>query len=367
MWTRSVFHVIPIIPGDKVMTLNKIIPLSVLCFTLIVISGCNDNAVSHKEKQKNLPTATVSIAPVTKELATNQIELVGTVEAVEQAEISSKITGNILEIAVDLGSRIKKGDLLIKLGAGEISAQLQQVKAQLVRAKRNLAREEKLLKKNAATPETVNSLKDTVRIAQATLLESQTMLDYTIISAPFDGIVTKKPANAGDLATPGKPLLRIEGENNLQILTDIPEAMINSIKKGNVLQATIPASNSDVSGVVTEVSPTADPSSRTTAIKIKINSTPQLRSGQFARVTLALKEIETYTIPQSAILPYGQLERVFVVQENKAQLRLVRTGVVFLGTDGQKRIEILSGLSEGENVITSGNNNLQSGQPLKIQ
>ncbi len=349
------------------MTLNKIMTLCVLCFTLIVISGCNDNAVSHKEKQKALPTATVSIAPVTKELATNQIELVGTVEAVEQAEISSKITGNILEITVDLGSRIKKGDLLIKLGAGEISAQLQQVKAQLVRAKRNLAREEKLLKKNAATPETVASLKDTVRIAQATLLESQTMLDYTIISAPFDGIVTKKPANAGDLATPGKPLLRIEGEDNLQILTDIPEAMINSIKKGDVLQATIPASNSDVSGVVTEVSPTADPSSRTTAIKIKINSTPQLRSGQFARVTLALKEIETYTIPQSAILPYGQLERVFVVQENKAQLRLVRTGVVFLGTDGQKRIEILSGLSEGENVITSGNNNLQSGQPLKIQ
>ena len=349
------------------MTLKKIIPLSVLCFTLIVISGCEDNAVSHKQKQKNLPTATVSVAPVTKELATNQIELVGTVEAVEQAEISSKITGNILEIAVELGSRIKKGDLLIKLSAGEISAQLQQVKAQLEQAKRNLAREEKLLKKNAATPETVKSLKDTVRIAQAALLESQTMLDYTIISAPFDGIVTKKPANAGDLATPGKPLLRIEGENNLQILTDIPEAMINSIKKGDVLQATIPASNSDVSGVVTEVSPIADPSSRTTPIKIKINSTPQLRSGQFARVTLALEETETYTIPQSAILPYGQLERVFVAQENQAQLRLVRTGVVFPGTDGRKRIEILSGLSEGDNVITSGNNNLQSGQPLKIQ
>lgn len=213
----------------------------------------------------------------------------------------------------------------------------------------------------------MKSLKDTVLIAQAALLESQTMLDYTIISAPFDGIVTKKPANAGDLATPGKPLLRIEGENNLQILTDIPEAMISSIKKGDILQATIPASNSHVSGVVTEVSPTADPSSRTTPIKIKINSTPQLRSGQFARVTLALEETETYTIPQSAILPYGQLERVFVVQENRAQLRLVRTGVVFPGTDGQRRIEILSGLSEGENVITSGNKNLQSGQPLQIQ
>lgn len=349
------------------MNLTKIVSLFTFWCTLAVISGCQNDVASHKETQQLLPTATVSVAPVTKELASNQIELVGTVEAVEQAEISSKITGNILKITVDLGSRIKKGDLLVQLSAGEISAQVQQTQAQLEQAKRNLAREEKLLQKNAATPETVKTLKDTVRIAQAAFLESQTMLDYTIISAPFDGIITKKPANAGDLATPGKPLLRIEGENNLQILTDIPEAMIHTIQLGDVLQATIPATNITVSGMVTEISPTADPSSRTTPIKIKIKSTPLLRSGQFARVALALEETETFVIPQSAVLPYGQLERVFVTNNNKAQLRLVRTGIVLQGTDGKQRIEILSGLSGEENVITSGNNNLQSGQPLQIQ
>ena len=349
------------------MTFTKIIPLLLFCLTLAMVNGCNKEEESHTEKKKSLPTAMVSIAKVTREVASNQIELVGTVEAVEQAEISSKITGNILSISVDLGSRITKGDILIKLSAGEISAQVQQTKAQLEQAKRNLAREEKLLKKNAATPETVKSLKDTVHIAQAALLESQTMLDYTIISAPFDGIITQKPANAGDLATPGKPLLRIEGENNLQILTDIPEAMIHKIKKGDVLQAKIPATNSDVSGVVTEVSPTADSSSRTTPIKLKINAAPQLRSGQFARVTLALDATETFAVPEAAILPYGQLERVFVVKNNQAQLRLVQTGVLLTGADGKKRIEVLSGLSEGETVIISGNSNLQSGQPLQIQ
>lgn len=349
------------------MNLNTTIPLLILCCTFLITGGCKDNEISHNPNQKTLPTATVSIASVSRELATNQIELVGTVEAVQQAEISSKISGNILEIPVDLGSHIKKGDLLVRLGADEISAQVQQAEAQLEQAQRNLTREEKLLKKNAATPETVKSLKDTVRIAQAAFLETQTMLKYTIISAPFDGIVTKKPANAGDLATPGKPLLRIEGENNLQILTDIPEAMINNIQTGDILHATIPATGSEVSGVVTEVSPTADPSSRTTPIKIKIKTGPKLRSGQFARVALTLEQTETYAIPPSAIVPYGQLERVFIVKDNKAQLRLVRTGVTFLGGDGTPYIEILSGLSEGEEVITSGNNNLQSGQPLQIQ
>lgn len=349
------------------MTLTKIVPLSLLCLALSLISGCSDDTPPQTKTLKSLPTASVRVAAVTREIASHQIELVGTVEAVKQAEISSKITGNILSISVDLGSRIKKGDLLVTLSAAEISAQVQQAKAQLEQAKRNLTREEKLLKQNAATPETVKSLRDTVRIAQAAFLESQTMLDYTTIIAPFDGIITQKLANAGDLATPGKPLLRIEEENNLQILTDIPEAMIHKIKTGDILHATVPAINIQVTGVVTEVSPTADPSSRTTPIKLKINAESKLRSGQFARVTLALDETETFVIPKDAVVTYGQLERVFVATNNQAQLRLVRTGVTLASGDGKERIEVLSGLNEGENVIISGNSNLQSGQPLQIQ
>jgi RND family efflux transporter MFP subunit len=351
------------------MTLSKTIIPALLFVISVLLSGCKEDA-SHNEGAANLPplpAATVSIATVTRQIAPNQIELVGTVQAVERAEISSKISGNILSIPVDLGSRVKKGDLLVKLSAGEISAQLQQANAQLEQAKRNLDREEKLLKKNAATPEMVKSLKDAVRISQAAYLEAQTMLNYTSISAPFDGIITQNPANAGDLATPGKPLLLIEGENNLQILTDIPEAMISKISPGDTLQATIPASNTKVSGVVAEVSPTADPSSRTTPIKIKIGYVAPLRSGQFARVTLALEETTTLAIPKSAVVPYGQMQRVFVAKDNTAQLRLVRTGVSINGAEGAEYIEILSGLTEGESVIISGNTTLQSGQPLQIQ
>lgn len=349
------------------MTLTKLAFLSLLGLTLPFVSGCNSDEVSHTEQQNPLPTATVSVATVTREVASNQIELVGSVEAVEQAEISAKISANILFISIDLGTRVKQGELLVELSAGEISAQLQQAGAQLDQAKRNLTREEKLLRQNAATPETVKSLRDTVRIAQAAFLEAQTRLGYTKILAPFGGIITHKTANAGDLATPGKPLLSIEGENNLQIITDIPEAMIHTIQKGDILHAKIPAINALVSGPVTEISPTANPASRTTAIKIKIPSRANLRSGQFARVTLALAETETLAIPQSAVLIYGQLERVFVAKDNQAQLRLVRTGVPLPAADGKECIEVLSGLDENETVITSGNSNLQAGQPLEIQ
>ncbi|BHH82652.1 efflux RND transporter periplasmic adaptor subunit [Desulforhopalus sp. 52FAK] len=349
------------------MSVCKISFFSMLVFALGVVGGCNSNDSHNTGESKVLPTADVTVAQVTEQIAKNQIELVGTVQAVEQAEISSKISGNILSISVELGSKVKKNDLLVQLEAEEMSAQLQRASAQLEQAKRNLKREENLLKKNAATPETVKSLKDGLRIAEAAFLESKTMLNYTSISAPFDGIITQKPANTGDLATPGKPLLRIEGENNLQIITDIPEAMIHAIKRGDILEAQIPATNTKVTGQVTEISPIADPSSRTSSIKIQITSQPQLRSGQFARVTLASDETKTLVIPQTAILTYGQLERVFVAQDNTAKLRLVRSGRSFIDNDNNELIEILSGLDLGDTVITSGNSTLQSGQPLSIK
>jgi len=349
------------------MSLGKIVFLPMLILTLGIIGGCNNDESYNSTEAEKLPTASVEIAEVSQHIATNQIELVGTVQAVEQAEISSKISGNILSMSVELGSKVQKGELLVKLSAGEISAQLQRAGAELEQAKRNLQREEKLLKKNAATPETVKTLQDSLRISQAAYLESETMLEYTSIAAPFDGIITQKPANTGDLATPGKPLLRIEGENNLQIITDIPEAMIHRIKHGDVLKAEIPATNTRVTGHVTEISPISDPSSRTSPIKIQIESGPELRSGQFARVTLAEKETKTLAIPKTAILNYGQLERVFVAENDTANLRLVRSGRPLAGPDNIELVEILSGLDLGDTVIISGNSTLQSGQPLSIQ
>lgn len=344
------------------MKLRLLGAMVIVAATLQLLSGCEKETVKRGEKVQPLPTVTVSVAKVTKGIAGNQVEVVGTVQAVEQAEISAKISGNIIVFSVDLGSRVKQGELLAELSAGEISAQVQQAKAQLEQARRNLAREESLLKKNAATPETVKSLGDTTRIAEAAYRETMTMLDYTRITAPFAGIVTRKLANVGDLATPGKPLLNIEEENKLQVLTDIPEAMLLRITKGDRLKIFVPSVDLTIEGTVAEVSPTADPSSRTAPIKLRIAANPKLRSGQFARVTLAMAQAETLMVPAGAVVPFGQMERVFVVDDGKAGLRLVRTGA-----RGENHLEILSGLTEGETVVIAGNDKLQDGQPVNIK
>jgi len=326
------------------------------------LAGCDKDEPGAAHAPASLPSATVSVAQVTKHKAAHQVEVVGTVEAVERAEISSKIAGNIISLSVDLGSKVQQGEILAELRAGEIAAQVQQAKAQLEQAKRNLAREENLLKKNAATPQMVKSLRDSTKIAEAAYKEALTMLDYAKITAPFSGIVTKKLSNVGDLATPGKPLLYLEEENNFQVITDIPEAMILRIHKDDRLPVFIPSVNLSIEGTVAEVSPVADPSSRSAPIKLRIASDPRLRSGQFARVTLTMDQTETLIVPKPAVIPFGQMERVFVVQEKTARLRLVR-----IGTRSDSHIEILSGLSEGETVITAGHENLLDGQPISIQ
>jgi RND family efflux transporter MFP subunit len=334
----------------------------IIIAVMAIIAGCDKDEPTLLNAPLSLPTISVAVDQVTKRIAAHQVEVVGTVQAVERAVISSKISGNIITLQVDLGSKVKKGDLLIELSAGEISARVQQAKAQLEQAKRNLAREESLLKKNAATAQTVKSLQDSTKIAEAAYKETVTMLDYSRITAPFSGIITKKLGNVGDLATPGKPLLHLEEENNLQVLTNIPEAMILRIQKDDRLSIFIPSVNLTIEGIVAEVSPVADPSSRSAPIKLHIPPDPRLRSGQFARVTLAGEQAETLTIPSSAVVPFGQMERVYVIYDNKVRLRLVQTGTQMNG-----HIEILSGLTEGEMVIREADQNLLDGQPIVIK
>ena len=333
----------------------------ILSFTAF-FTACDKEELRSEKTIPTLPTAKVSVARVTKQVAANQVELVGTIQAVEQAEIAAKMTGNIVALPVDLGSKVQRGDLLVKLAAGEVSAQVQQAKAQLEQARRNLTREEKLLQKNAATPQMVKSLLDTTRIAEAAYKEASTMLNYSRITAPFSGIITRKMTNVGDLAIPGKPLLYMEQGDNLQVLTDIPEAMILHIKKGDSLSVSVPSVQLTITGLVAEVSPIADPTSRSTPIKLRIAADPRLRSGQFARIALAMEQAETLIVPAEAVQAIGQIERVFVVQGGKAQLRLVRSG-----TKSGGHIEILSGLSVNETIITEGNRTLLDGQPIAIK
>lgn len=332
-----------------------------IVFTLL-LGGCSNEPHEKSDNGREDEPVQIEIMTVEVVKVADQVEIVATVQAAKNAVISSRISGNINDIFVSPGSRVEKGQKLLQLSADEISAQLQQARAQLNQATRNLKREQTLLAQNAATPEAVKSLQDTLRIAQANYKEVETMLSYTTVAAPFNGIITRKLVDVGDLATPGKPLVHIEVENNLQVLADVPETLANNLSLGMTMGISIPAAQIQLQGTVEEIAPIADPRTRTVPIKLDIDEKPALRSGQFARVTLPATTVEAILIPPEGISAFGQMNRVYIALDGRARLRLVRTGKLYDGG-----VEVLSGLSPGDSLIVHNDGNLKDNQNVKSQ
>ena len=198
-------------------------------------------------------------------------------------------------------------------------------------------------------------------VAEAVHHEAVTMLGYITVTAPFYGVITAKMTNVGDLATPGVPLLQLEDNSKLQVVASVPETLVLQILPGDTLTVRIPAADLDLQGTVAEVAPATDPLSRTATVKINISSEPQLRSGQFARVIIPGERKNSLFVPSTAIHAFGQMERMFVIDENVAQLRLIRTGIVV-----GDQTEILAGLEPGETIVVTNISQLIDGQPVKI-
>ncbi len=333
-----------------------------LALGLLALSGCKSEQHENQQTAQELPPLEVMVVTAEESTPLRQVELMATVEAAQSASIAARISGNITELAVNLGSRVKNGDTLVVLSADEIKAQLNKAQSQLDQAQRNLKREQNLLKKNAATPESVKTLEDSKNFAEAAYKEARTMLDYTIIKAPFDGIITAKAANVGDLATPGKTLLKLENESSLQVIADIPEALVLDLSIGDHLPVKIEAAGVEVSGMITEIAPTADPTSRSAPIKLQIPTSDNIRSGQFARVSLPGSKGTAIMVPKSAVLQFGQLQRVFIVQGDTVRLQLIKIGQV---VDDQ--VEVLSGISAGDQVVVSGSRELSDGRKITIK
>lgn len=305
---------------------------------------------------------TVPVARVEAREIPALVELTGTVQAAERAAISARVSGVVSRVAVSLGSTVAAGEVLVTLEAGEITARLRQAEAQLAQAKRHLERDRSLLARDAATPETVRTRADQFAIAQAAHQEARSMLAYTTITAPFAGVIIAKRVNAGDLATPGTVLLKLEDNRRLQVRTALPESLIARVRMGDRLTVHVPAAGVEVAAAVAEIGPASDPSSRSAAITLDLPAGADLRSGQFARVLVPAESAIALLVPESAVLPAGQMDRVFVIEGDTARLRLVRTG--------QRRdglVEILAGLDPGETVATGNNRLLENGRRVRVQ
>jgi RND family efflux transporter MFP subunit len=333
--------------------------LTVLALVL-AFAGCGRRRQPSPESQPPPVPVRVQTIRSVRQPATQ--EVVGTVRARLRATIEAKVSGRIDTMTVSLGQAVKAGDLLARLDVKEIQAKLDQATAAFQHAKRDYQRASTLVREQAMTRAEFDGDEARYKMTQGAMAEAQSMLDEARVVAPFDGVITSKLADVGDLALPGKPLVKLESPDRLQFVADVPEEIVGRLTPGARAPIRFGAGFKTVAGQVSEIAPAADPTNRTVQVELDLPRTPGVRSGQFGRLLVPLADTEGIQVPASAVVQRGQMELVFVVTDQHARLRLVRTG-----KSSGNNVDLLSGVAPGEQIVVDGAAELRDGQPVEVK
>jgi membrane fusion protein, multidrug efflux system len=337
------------------MSFPRLLPL----VALLALTSCRRDGAGRAEPTG--PALPVHAATAMNERMSVLLEAPATVRPAERASLAAKITGTVASFPLGLGQAVHAGDVLVSLNSPETEARVHQARAQLTEAERNADRARTLVEKGVNAPDSSRDAADRLSYAQATAAEAESMLAYATVRAPFAGVITEKNVLPGDLATPGLTLLVLESTQHLRAEGTIPEKAAAGLHPGDELMVLLEDNAPVVPGQLEEISSAADAISR--SVLVKVSLPPGLaRSGQFARLQVKGPLTDAITVPASAVTRFGQMERVFVIEQNRAVLRLVKTGRSF-----PDRIEILAGLNAGEQIILTPPPALRDGQPVAVQ
>ncbi len=370
---------------------------------LAALVSCGGEAPKRVEAQDAAPVAVNTVLAQAKEWPSGY-EATGTVRARTSAAISSKIMGYVQQVSVQVGDRVKQGQLLITIDSSDLEPNVRRAeagrteaqsavpeadsavaaaKANLDLAQTTFKRMEDLASKNSISRQEFDEVSARLKAAQAnydmararrTQLDSRlaqaeqevrsasVMRDYARIAAPFAGVITAKSVEPGNLATPGGPLLTIEKEGGFRLETSVDESRLTSVKVGQGARVSIDTLGEELNARVSEVVPSVDPGSRTYTVKLDLPANPKIRSGVFGRALFQTGSRSAVTAPAAALVERGQLQSVYVVEDGRARTRLVT-----VGARSKDAVEILSGLSAGEQLVAVIPSGLQDGSRLEVR
>jgi len=340
----------------------RITLIALALFVACGLAACNSQRESNAEKSGKLPVAPVGVQTVQSKPIIATEDVVGTVRAKRRATLESRLSARIADFPVALGQSVRVGQMIARLDTADISARLEQAQASFEQAERDWKRTSMLFGQQAATRAEYDTAQSRYEVAKGAAAEAKAMMSYSEVVAPFDSVVAKKWMDTGDFAAPGKPLISLEDPSLLQMEADVPQAIASNIEPGDHLAVQVDGIGGELTGIVREIAPAGDPLTRTFRVKLDLPEQPGLKSGQFARLHVPVGESRSLRVPASAVVQRGQLEIVFTISAQKAQLHLVRTG---------KRIgdemEILSGLDADARVVVEGAVLLTDGQPVSVK
>jgi RND family efflux transporter MFP subunit len=354
-----------------------------------------------------------AVAPVQRETISNSLSIAGQFIPYQNVELHAKVAGYIKDIYVDIGDRVRTGEVLAVLEIPELVAQVDEAKAAVHHAEEEIQRAQSEVyraqadyvalhanavrlvntdkarpgliaqqelddatAKDRASAARVDAAKSSLAaanqqlaVAQASLQHYNALYSYADIIAPYDGVVTWRYADTGALVQAGTsegnalPVVTVAQVNVLRLRIPVPESLAAKVRVGDTADVQVQATGEHFTGQVTRYTDALDPATRTMQVEVDVqNPTYRLQPGSYANVTLlANSRHDTLTIPITAILRSDNKTNVLVVDSNdRVQVRQVT-----LGVESSNRAEVLSGLTEGERVIVGNLSSYQAGEIVK--
>ncbi len=338
---------------SKVKTI--VISASILVIIAIIVLPkifSSEGAVAGNNSSDRMNSSTqVKAHIVNTESMSNKVYATGTILANEEVELRSEVSGKITHILFKEGSLVKKGDLLVKINDADLQAQLKKAESKLKLSEEKEYRQRQLRNSNLISQEEYDNTVGELNVNKADYDLIKAQIEKTEIRAPFDGVVGLRSVSEGSYVTTSTVIARLQNLNNLKIDFSIPERYSSSVKIGDELQFKVSGSNNLFTAKIYAIEPKIDPGTRTIQLRAICNSNNrELVAGAFANVELNLAKInEAILVPSVSIVPGLKGQSVYLYKEG-----VVVSKPVDIGVREEKRVQITSGLSKGDTVITSG-------------
>ena len=359
--------------------MKKYIYILAVTSVSLLITSCGS-----EEKKALVDNAPPIAVKTNNTLANNNnpfLAVSGKIQSVNSADLSTRMMGFVSKAYVNVGDKVKKGQLLISINNADLQAKRAQVNASITEAtaafnnaQKDYNRFKNLFENNSSSQKELDDITAHYEIAKARLEaanqiknEVNAQFAYSNITAPFSGIITGKTVKIGDMANPGQPLISLESPRNFEVIAMVPETEISQIKNNVVVDVLVKSINKTLKGKVSEVSTSAKNTGGQYLVKIALDNTDvNILSGMFVTVQFPIEKkpiTEIVLIPTEAIITNGQLSGVYTVsQSNTALLRWLRLGRTY-----GDQVEVLSGLSADESYIISAEGKLYNGAKVTIQ
>ncbi len=305
------------------------------------------------------------------ETVANTRDAIGTVQSRIEVDAASRVSATVKEVTMHAGDPVKVGQVLVRLDDSDLEAAVARARGQLAAARANLDRASKderrfsaLLKRGSVTAHEFDAVQANYRAsrgdvesARAQVAAAEASLRYAVVRSPVAGVVAERMVEPGDLALPGKPLVRVYDSHALRVELRVPEELTRDISVGMALTVNVQAAGRTISTKINEIVPAADPASRTFLARAPMPSDVGLRPGMFASASFGVGTEKVLTVARSAIESVGQLETVRVLEQGAVRVRQITTGRAY-----GARVEVLSGLRQGDKVLLKNSERIAAGR-----